>query len=954
MSPATEGEGDGGSALLERESELAVVTASLEAVSKGDGSLIVLAGAAGIGKSALVAAATTRARALGLVVRSGRGSEIEQEFSFGVIRQLFEPVIRSVPADQRERILSGAAAASARLFADAPVDPTDGGDGGFATLHGIYWLVSGIAMDRPLVLAVDDVHWADGPSLRALNYLASRIADLPVVLIVTVRPHEPTVAAELVAELESHPTGRRLELSALGPAGVAAMVRSADAAADAALCRAFYESSAGNPLYVRELIRSVDWRQGIPGADAVRQAAVASVADRVTRRVASLGPHAPRLAAGMAVLGTRGLLRDAQRVADLQEQDAAEIARAMCRAEILESDDPFEWVHPVVRRSIYDSLPVTERDSLHARAAEVLAQSGAPPSAVASHFSALRPAGSARVVAGLLCAADEALARDAADVAVGLLRRALQEGAQEPSRAALLLRLGQIEVTRRDPVAEQVLLEARSLSDDPRHKALAVLGIMESYVFQGRWDAAAELSERALVDLEDLESDLVLELELARALVCMFDPALMHLFQEQRSRLRELARGYSWPARALSAALAMMNGFRGQDLGEVRGLCEHALAGGALISERGAGAYASGHVVGALIAVEAFDAAHDFIGQLEAAAQSHGSIANMLVARGNLGRIASIQGNLVEGEEILRPLLDTTLQNAMTLNLVIFLWWMTDIIIERPSQRELGGLVESLELPPVFANAAGGAWVLLVRGRLRAVRGERERAEADLRTATSIFDGLGYGPTHAPFRSALALVLRPEDGDEARKLVAEELEAAAPSGLSGPIGIALRAQGILSGGDDGIEQLRESVAVLSASPLRYEHARSLVELGSLLRRTGRRSDSREPLAAGLELAHACGAERLSARARDELVASGARPRNVVHTGFAALTASERRIVRLAAQRRTNPEIAQELYVSVKTVETHLSSAYRTLGLRGQGARHRLPELIAEADQVTSS
>jgi DNA-binding CsgD family transcriptional regulator len=321
----------------------------------------------------------------------------------------------------------------------------------------------------------------------------------------------------------------------------------------------------------------------------------------------------------------------------------------------------------------------------------------------------------------------------------------------------------------------------------------------------------------------------------------------------------------------------------------------------------------------------------------------------MLVAKGNLGRMASLQGNLIEGEELLSPLVNTTVQNGMTLNLVILMWWMTDVIIERPSQGELAGLVESLELPPVIADAAGGAWVLWVRGQLRAVRGERAQAEADLRRAASIFDALGFGPMHAPFRSALALVLRPEDGEEARKLVAEELEAAVPSGLSGPIGIALRAQGILSGGDDGIELLRESVAVLSVSPLRYEHARSLVELGSLLRRTGRRADSREPLAAGLELAHHCGAERLIARARDELLASGARPRRVVRSGFAALTPSERRVVRLAAQGCTNPEIAQELYVSVKTIETHLSSAYRTLGLAGPGARRRLSELVAEAD-----
>ena len=106
-----------------------------------------------------------------------------------------------------------------------------------------------------------------------------------------------------------------------------------------------------------------------------------------------------------------------------------------------------------------------------------------------------------------------------------------------------------------------------------------------------------------------------------------------------------------------------------------------------------------------------------------------------------------------------------------------------------------------------------------------------------------------------------------------------------------------------------------------------------------------RADSREPLQSGMELAYRCGAERLVARAHEELLATGARPRRIIRSGFDGLTASERRIVRLAAERRSNPEIAQALYISVKTVETHLSNAYSKLNLSGPGARHRLPALM---------
>ena len=441
------------SRLVDRDRELDVVAAALEAAASGTGSLVVIAGAAGTGKSALLAVAAERARALGVAVRSGRGSELEQELSFGVIRQLFEVPVRSFAPAERERLLSGAAAAAAGLFEDAPIDRGARGDGGFATLHGLYWVATGIAAERPLLLTVDDAHWVDEPTLRALSFLAGRIADVPIVLVITIRSQEPSRVAAVLTSLESDPNARRMELAALGPAGVAAIVRSTIPEADDELCRAVHEASAGNPLYVRELLRTVSSAGTPPTISAVAEAAAASVAERVMRRVGALGPRAPQLAAAMSALGTSGRLRDAAEVAGQSEQDSAEAARAMRRVEILGTEDPFEWVHPLVQRSIHDALTVTERDALHARAAEVLAHVGAPSGIVASHLSALRPAGSVSVVAGLLAAADEALTRDAPDVAVTFLRRALDEGADEPPRATLLLELGQVEVTRRNPAA---------------------------------------------------------------------------------------------------------------------------------------------------------------------------------------------------------------------------------------------------------------------------------------------------------------------------------------------------------------------------------------------------------------------------------------------------------------------------------------------------------------------
>lgn len=148
--------------------------------------------------------------------------------------------------------------------------------------------------------------------------------------------------------------------------------------------------------------------------------------------------------------------------------------------------------------------------------------------------------------------------------------------------------------------------------------------------------------------------------------------------------------------------------------------------------------------------------------------------------------------------------------------------------------------------------------------------------------------------------------------------------------------------GVLEGGIGGLERLREAVAVLEASPAKLELARALVDLGVALRHASERSAAREPLRRGLDLAHRCGATVLAGRARDELVVAGGRPRRLLLSGVDALTASERRVAQLAATGLSNREIAQALFVTTRTVEVHLTHAYRKLGIR---TRQELPRVL---------
>src|SRR5205823_1029373 len=199
-------------------------------------------------------------------------------------------------------------------------------------------------------------------------------------------------------------------------------------------------------------------------------------------------------------------------------------------------------------------------------------------------------------------------------------------------------------------------------------------------------------------------------------------------------------------------------------------------------------------------------------------------------------------------------------------------------------------------------------------------------------------------PGRFPWRATSALALT-SLGEQSRaiELAAEEIELARRFDLPRELGIALRAAGLCEGGQRGIELLAEAVEVLEGSPAPLEHARGLADLGAALRRSGHRADAREPLRRALEIAHRCGATALAERAHTELLATGARPRRAVLTGLDALTASERRVAEMAAEGRTNREIAQALFVTEKTIEWHLGQAYRKLDI---ASRSELPGALA--------
>ena len=205
-------------ALLEREAEIAAIHGLVAAARGGAGRLLVIEGRSGMGKTRLVGEVRGAARAGGLEVLAARAGELEQEFAFGVVRQLFEPLLARASAAERAELTAGAAGLALHLFQEPQAAGPAAADPSFAMLHGLYWLAANLALRRPVVLAVDDLHWADVPSLRWLAYIGRRLEGLPLLIAVAARPPEHGPQAALLTEVLTDPAAVLLRPRPLGTA----------------------------------------------------------------------------------------------------------------------------------------------------------------------------------------------------------------------------------------------------------------------------------------------------------------------------------------------------------------------------------------------------------------------------------------------------------------------------------------------------------------------------------------------------------------------------------------------------------------------------------------------------------------------------------------------------------------------------------------------------------------
>ena len=923
--------------LRERERDLAAVEELLE----HRGGVLLIEGRAGIGKTSLVEAACSRADELGHEVVRARGSELESGFAFGVVRQLFERRLASAGEGERAALLAGPAATVRPLLAgEVSVLPAD--DSSFAVVHGLYWLVVNLAASRPVLIAVDDAHWADEPSLRWLAYLAQRLEGLAAGMLVALRPGGPVAMGAPLLAVRAQAAVLRPAL--LSEEAVSAVIRAAGGGeASGELCAAVYAACDGNPLYLAELLRAAEL-SGRPLA-ALRPAEVLAgglegIARQVIARVSSLGPGALGLAQALAVLGDAGELRTAAAMAGVTMAAAAQLAGGLVRAEVLAAGDRPRFVHPVIRDALEASLDSGGQDRAHRCAARLLHADAAPPGQVAAHLLRLWPAGDGWVLARLQEAAEAARGTGAPQAAAVLLDRALAEPPPPGQRAGVLREAARAQVTAGRQRAFVLLEEALQLAASPRERAGIALEVAEAYAALFRWVDAVDVIGVALTELGDADPQLAARLE-GELVVCGLHDArradrVVPVLARLGSRSPEAASEPFAVARAMTMLLA------GRPAGQIAALLEDTLAGPEAENWDTRAA-----LLWVLVTAERFGTVEKSLEPMLAQVHHGGSARGFVAAYSTLGLLKLRLGALDEADAAARVALRVLQESDFAPGLGFAATVLSDIAVEAG---ELGEAQALLDLLPQQGWPAGVGTVLIpaARGRLRLAQGRAADALADFQACQALFSAGVWGMpirdtgyVHARSGAALALS-RLGRYQDARQLADAELADVRVFGAPRALGIALRTAGLARGGPEGLALLRESVATLDRSPALLERARSLAELGAALRRSGERAAAREPLARALELAAQCGARPLAARARDELIAAGARPRRPWRTGVDALTPSELRIARLAADGRSNRDIAGELYVTLKAVEGHLAHAYAKLGI---GGRDQLPRAL---------
>ncbi|MER6517005.1 AAA family ATPase [Streptomyces sp. NPDC001553] len=964
MSDITEPQGWANQPLLERESEVLAIHRAVDELcgtsrtgpTTRRGGVLTFAGAGGIGKTKLLGEARRHAIERSCTVLFARGGEQEKQTPFHVMRQLIQPTFAAMSEDGRRDVLGnwyGIVAPALGLTA-APKGPTAPDPQGVR--DGLDWVVTHLTVrSAPVVLIVDDAHWADAESLAWLTAFAARAEELSMLILVACRPDEIPADAGSLRALMGRQGTRPHELATLTTSAVARIVRDAlGESADDVFCRECWAITGGNPFEVVELAMRGRARGLKPHQENIpqlRDLASAVKGSGLIDRLDQLGPSTVRLAWAAAVLGTAVPTSIVASVAALGEAQAAESIDRLRNARILtvltslHRKEVVEFFHPLIATAVYRSIPPGVRVGMHGMAAQAMVDDGFGAAAAARHLLEMHPEGDPWVVQQLRQAARESFSAGAPDAARRYLARALREPPGMEDRAEVLFELGsanllhepattinQLRAALEEPKTEQALREAITYR---LAQALAHTGQMA--------EAAGLLSDEARLSSSS-RTRLRMQAEQFKWNSVRMDednsPARSRLLAQFAKRLS----GRGLPERHILGLRAWDAAMRGESVTTALDYAEQALTGGMSWTDQDFGFEVPAVVAVTLMYCDQPGRAEELFNTAIIEFEDKGwRGAHLSFVYTLLGYVRYRRGRLAEAEDFVR----NGLQIADRVGHGIPAQWyaigtLIETLLARGNTAEAQRVAQAYRLAEELPKAVVYPDPQAVRGKLLLAQGRIDEAEQQLSAAGKRLDLRGTrNPSWSPWQLDLALAQVTHEPDQARATATEALARARAFGAASVIGQSLRVLATTMDASRAAVLLQEAVGHLEQSPAACELAHALVDHGTALHTLGDPHQAAQQLYRGMETAAACGADALAARARSQLASAGLRPRRLHTFEQDTLTIAEHAAARHAALGLDNASIARELGTDPRTASELLSASFTKLGTDRLGLRRAL-------------
>lgn len=902
--------------LVDREDEVARLASAIGTAALGKGEFVVIEGPAGIGKTRLMAEARRLAAASGLLVLDARASQLEHEYGFGVVRQLLELTVEELGGGQ---YLADVAPSAAAVFDTG--EASSGGTDSFTLLQGLIRLVSALTKDRPLMLTVDDLQYADISSMRFLSFLQRRIETLPVLVVATLRTGETHAGEDLLAEVLGDPSTTLVRPGALSEEAAAEVVRERlGKEAAAAFIAACHRATQGNPLLLLQLLRALETENVPP--DAAHAETVTAIGSRaiwsmVKLRLRRLPENATSVARAVAVLGDRAELATTSVLTGLPEQEVVTAVAALARAEILRGDYPLGFVHPLVEEAVYGLLAPGERETAHERAAQILEGSGATAEHVAVHLLQSPKRGSAAVVQVLVRAADTAESRGAPEAAATFLARAIDEPAPQEAMIPLLMRLAMLAGSWDGPLARRSLERAYALATDPEERAEIALVLTGALVFLAD---EGEATAFAIGAAEELPDDAV-DTRQALTAIARISGWIHHLPPEMwlgEHPLEIVESGFGSCALTIEQAWELC--VRGIDRERAVQMVHQAM--------RDTSLYADGNdIFNDMAGIALMTAGVDTRTHWDAAMARDRARGELITVGIHLWRGVSLwrAGNLREGQQsVLTARHQTEEWGSDRVGIPLCDAFLVLMALDLGDTARARALLDgALPRPGIGVGRAllreAQSAVLLAEGDAGSALAVLDRWAPDVRG----LDNPAWITSRLRRAEVMVALAR---GTQAHAILETELLRARQWGAPLTIGVVLRRMAETAEHKDRERYAREAVEQLELTHATLELARALDVLATVTEDEAERVTLWTRV---VSLSDGCGCEELRVRAAARLVEAGAAV-PAAPPPEDTLTELERRSLSLVAEGLDVDEAARDLFVTARTVEVALESARQRL------------------------